>query len=163
MTEQTNHIGAMPHTLLQHVGCTVAGCAICSGSVKLCLVCNGASTEAGGDGLTTHCCEKPLTDEQKAAVSNKDLDYKNFRWHDKRLGPTIEEVLKDKKIDIVVGAIACCLNPKEGTYICIGSYKNSQDQRLYSFHQVMEAKNRHDVGFVTLLHYAKFQEKFGDL
>jgi hypothetical protein len=157
MTEHTEH------TLLTHVGCTVEGCAICAGSVKLCLVCNGAETEAGGNGLTSECCGKPLTEEQKAAVSTSDLDYKNFRWHDKRLGPTLEEVLKEKKLRLEVGAIACCLDHKEGEYICVGSYRNSMQQTLYSFHQVIKEKNRHNAGFVTLLHYARFVERFGEL
>lgn len=151
------------HNLLKHENCTVENCAICSGAVQVCLTCNGSKTEAGGDGLTTQCFESPLTEEQKLAVAKGDLDFIKGRWYDKRLGPTLFDTLKEKEDDISIGTRKDCLNPKEGSYICIGVYKNSNGNTIYSFHQIMTYGNRAHVGFVSLIHYAKFQELFGEL
>lgn len=151
------------HTLLAHEGCTIKGCAICEATVKICLTCGGVSTSAGGNGLTTHCVDKQLTEEQKTAIANGDLDFKNHRWHDKRLGPTIQDVLKEKGLSIAIGDRACCLDKNEGVYICIGIYENKNEQTMYCFHQIMTYGNRMNVGFLTIIHYAKFQEMFGEL
>jgi hypothetical protein len=151
------------HNLLKHEKCTIPSCAICSETVRVCLTCHGSETQAGGNGLTTQCFEAPLTEEQKLSIAKGDLDYINNRWFDKRLGPTIKDKLYAKMIDLKTGHILKALNPADGRYICVGVYSNSAGQTIYAFHQEMSYGNRAAVGFVSLIHYSKFEELFGDI
>lgn len=160
---QPNSFSPAQHTLMSHVGCTLENCAICAGKVRICTICGGVDTPAGGNGLTTQCHEKQLSQEQKTAIAAGDLDYKNFRWYDKRLGPTIKETLDEKGLTIGVGTIVPSLNRKEGEYICVGVFDNSNEQTMYNFHQVMTLGNRSTAGFIAIIHYAKYQEYFGEL
>lgn len=150
------------HQFLTHTNCKVPNCTICSGDVKICLICGGVETP-NSNSLTTNCCEKPLTAEQKKDIEDGHLDYRNFRWHDKRIGPTIKEIIDQKGIAINVGHIACAKDPKGSNYICVGVYENSLGQTMYAWHEIMTATNRENVGFMSLIHYKKFVELFGEL
>ncbi len=66
----------MKHVYEQHTDCRTISCLICDGGLAYCVVCRAAECE-----LTTDCAGVKLTQEQRQAISNDQLDFRNGAWH----------------------------------------------------------------------------------
>lgn len=55
--------------------CNEHDCYICNGELGQCTVCEGAEVQ-----LPRDCPGKPMTEEQKIAITNDDLDFYRGRW-----------------------------------------------------------------------------------
>lgn len=64
----------MEHKLMI-CNCDNPNCMICSAGLAICTVCKGAEGE-----LTTECCGRVLTEQEKNDIYNKEIDFKNGNW-----------------------------------------------------------------------------------
>lgn len=55
--------------------CIEQQCIFCDGELSLCTVCNGAEGT-----LTTHCCNRKITDIEEELIYQGYLDFKNNKW-----------------------------------------------------------------------------------
>lgn len=72
----------MEHKIAVHKNCDKEYCVVCHGGLSICEICGGAESS-----LATHCPQTKLTPTQQQALMDKDVDYVDGVWEDKRFGP----------------------------------------------------------------------------
>ena len=144
------------HSFAKHKDCKIPNCPICSGAVRICIVCGGAHSEFMHS-LTEECYGKPLKLAELNKIAAKELDFKNGYFRNPKDGPAVDEVMT-----IPLGKVVTHGKSKR-RYIYIGGHPTARGAKSHNFHpEVLQFSNRAD-DYISLVYSKQLYDYFPEL